>query len=202
MYCRESMTAQHWTLDESRSLADTRHSLKVVDGLLSFMSGGVGKPSNNERSLFAATVIFAYGVWESYAEQLAIELVTRLSAEIEPSNVPQCVHAMLEKKADSTWALAISPGWRALWVAEVTRSALGDDKSFGLNTASEGKVTALFETVGIEQPLSRLPKTLIPDHLKGEANVPIDALDRLIPRSRPHVRTEGSAGGDHRHLGP
>jgi hypothetical protein len=174
------MAGQHWTQGESKSLADTQDSLKVVDGLLSFMSGGVGKPSNNERSLFAATVVFAYGVWESFVEQIAIELAARLSAEIAPSRVPEFVHTRLEKKADSTWALAVSPGWRALWVSEVERAALGDDKSFGLNTAGEGQVTALMKLVGIDDPFARLPKTLVPDHLWGTVASPLEALDRLV----------------------
>ena len=154
--------------------------MKVVDGLLSFMSAGVGKPSNNERSLFAATVVFAYGVWESYAEQAAIELATELSGEIEPSKVPEFVHTRLEKRADSTWALAVSPGWRALWVAETEKFALGDDKNSGLNTANEAQVTALFKLVGIEEPFAKLPKSLIPDHLRGEADSPLEALNRLV----------------------
>lgn len=174
------MAAQHWTKVESKALVDARDSLKVVDGLLSFMSGGVGKPSNNERSLFAATVVFAYGVWESFVEQLAVELADRLSLEIEPARVPASVHANLEKVANSAWILTVSPGWRALWVTEVKKAALGDEKSYGMNTASETKVTELLKLIGIDEPFARLPASIIPAHLAPAVTNPRKALERLV----------------------
>lgn len=55
---------------------------------MSWAKDSAGKPNADERNLFMAAVAFAYGVWENYVEQLAIELVGYLSAQIDPSRVP------------------------------------------------------------------------------------------------------------------
>ena len=54
-------------------------ALSVVDNLLSYVKEGQGKPSEKERALFAAAVAFTYGIWETFIEQLAIELTEHVS---------------------------------------------------------------------------------------------------------------------------
>ena len=64
-------------IDWTRTTDASRHveaGLKVINSLMEFVKQGQGKPSAKERSIFAASVVFAYGVWENYVEQLALEL--------------------------------------------------------------------------------------------------------------------------------
>jgi hypothetical protein len=59
----------HWTSSKTTALASAEGSLKTVVNLLSFVKDGQGKPSTSERAIFAAAVVFLYGIWENYVEQ-------------------------------------------------------------------------------------------------------------------------------------
>jgi hypothetical protein len=140
---------------------------------------GQGKPSAKERAIFAAAVVFLYGVWENYVEQLAIELVRGISSEAKPDRIPDIVRKQLEKK--SAWELTISPGWRALWVQSVTVNAVGDDEErFGLNTAKAGQVTHLLSTAGSSAPFSGALMKIIPEHVSGSATTVAEAVNLLV----------------------
>jgi hypothetical protein len=93
---------------------------------LSLAKDGRGKPSVEERALFAAAVVFTYGVWENFVEQLAIELVEQVALSVQPEQVPEQIRRSLEKK--TAWELSVSPGWRRLWVESVKVQAIGDDE--------------------------------------------------------------------------
>jgi hypothetical protein len=83
----------------ARNSVDT--TLLVVDDRLNYMSPQRGKPSKRENALLAAVAVFSHGVWESFVEELAIELVTKLSNDIGPSRVPPQVQEFLQ--AGSAW---------------------------------------------------------------------------------------------------
>jgi len=152
----------HWTEASTSALASAEKSLKTVENLLSFVKGGQGKPSAKERAIFAAAVVFLYGVWENYVEQLAIELVGQLSKEVDPARIPELVRKSLEKK--SAWELSISPGWRTLWVQTIKRSAVGDDSDrFGMNTARAGQVKNLLATAGSTNAFQGALSDIIPN---------------------------------------
>jgi len=127
-----------WTTTTT-ALSNAENSLKTVDKILSDVKDSSGKPSDKERALFAAAVVFLYGLWENYVEQLAIELVTKVSGQLSPEKVPELIKKQLEKKG--AWELAIHPGWKALWIENVKSMAVGDDsEKFGMNTAKAGQV--------------------------------------------------------------
>lgn len=153
-------------------------TLSVVDDLLSYMSPGKGKPSKKERAIFAAAVVFSYGVWESYVEELAIEIATQVSSAIDPSRVPKHVREALE--GSSSWQLSVHPGWRSLWVQQVRVTAKGEGDKFGLNTAKAKQVSSLLKATGIEDVFKSLPKTIIPPHLTGQAVTVATAVDELV----------------------
>lgn len=168
----------HWTSKPSKAHRSVRDALKVVDNLLGFVKDGVGKPSVQERALFAAAVVFTYGIWENYVEQLAIELVEAVSRDIKPEKVPENVRKQLDKK--SAWELAVSPGWRQLWSTSVREKAVGgDDEKFGLNTARAGQVKFLLALAGVADPFGAVPVDIIPDHLKAGATFD-GAVDGLV----------------------
>lgn len=129
----------HWTDAPTAAHHSVADAIAVVDNLLSFAKDGQGKPSVKERALFAAAVVFTYGIWENFVEQLAIELATQISAELAPEKVPDQIRKLLEKRG--AWELTVTPGWRALWVEHVRVQAVGDDEEkFGMNTAKAGQV--------------------------------------------------------------
>ena len=76
-----------WTENHTSAHENVGTALAVVDRLLGYVKDGKGKPSAEERALFAAAVVFIYGIWENFVEQLAIELVQRVSAKITPERV-------------------------------------------------------------------------------------------------------------------
>ena len=168
-----------WTSSRTNAHKSIDHALNVVDGLLSYMKDGKGKPAAKERALFAAAIDFIYGVWENYVEQLAIELSKKVSERIEPDKVPELVRKTLEKR--SAWELAVSPGWRNLWVENVEVMAVGDDgDKYGLNTAKAGQVTNLLKNAGIDDAFQGIKKSVIPEHLKEDICTPSDAVNRLV----------------------
>lgn len=102
----------HWTDTPTRSHQNISAALDVVDSILSYVKLGVGKPSAEERALFAAAVVFTYGIWEHFVEQTAIEVAQQLGATIAPESVPGEVKASFAKM--NAWELTVTPGWRTL----------------------------------------------------------------------------------------
>lgn len=171
-------SAMTWTSTPTDARQSVDTTLKVVDDLLSYMSTGQGKPSKQERAIFAAAVVFSYGVWESYAEELAIELATKMSHQIKPSRVPENVRKLLEDA--SAWELNVHPGWQALWVSRVKATAKGEGENYGLNTAKVKQVSGLLKTVGVADAFKNLPQQIIPVHLKGQVTTVAAAVDELV----------------------
>lgn len=168
----------HWTDSNTKALSSTEASLKTVKALLGFVKDVRGKPSQKERAVFAAAVVFLYGIWENYVEQLAIELVEHLSPTVAPNLVPDQVRKSLEKK--SAWELSVYPGWRALWVDSVKLQAVGDDaEKFGMNTAKAGQVRNLLVTTGVPDCFSTSKVEIIPAHLSEVTKVE-DAVNKLV----------------------
>lgn len=169
----------HWTTSKTDALASAEGSLKTVANLLSFVKDGQGKPSASERAIFAAAVVFLYGIWENYVEQLAVELVGHVSDETTADKVPEQVRRSLEKK--TAWELAIHPGWKALWVKSVQIAAVGDDdERFGMNTAKAGQVKNLLITAGALDPFADLTADVVPSHLGSTTATAGDAVNKLV----------------------
>ncbi|MGB5135251.1 MAG: HEPN domain-containing protein [Prochlorococcaceae cyanobacterium] len=167
-----------WFDTKSMALSNAETSLNSVDELLTLVKDGKGKPSGKERAVFAAAVVFLYGIWENFVEQLAIELVTHLSPDIDPTNVPEQVRKSLEKK--SAWELSVHPGWRSLWAESVKLQAVGDDgDKFGMNTAKSGQVKNLLVTAGAYDCFAEASDIIIPGHLAEITKVE-DAVNRLV----------------------
>jgi hypothetical protein len=138
---------------DSKALKDLRKGLGAVDDVLSYVKTTVGKPSKQEKSLFVASVALSYAMWENYVEEVAIEVTTFLGREIKEKDVPTTVRDWIMKSNPSPWDIAVHPGWRALWLADVERLAKGDsggEAEFGMNTANEKNVKKLFERVGVD----------------------------------------------------
>ncbi|MFO1312728.1 MAG: HEPN domain-containing protein [Burkholderiales bacterium] len=167
-----------WTQKDTDARVSVGPALRVVDDLLSFMSAGQGKPSKKERAIFAAAVVFTYGVWESYIEELAVEVATRLSAEIKPSRVPENVQTFLQEA--TAWELGVHPGWQSLWVKRVKATAKGEGESYGLNTARVKQVSALLKTAGLGDVFKNLPANIVPSHLAGQPRTVASAVDELV----------------------
>lgn len=163
---------------KTEAAKESEAALKIVDSILGFVKDGKGKPSNDERALFAAAVVFSYGVWESYVETLAVEVVNRLIEEIDPAAVPERIHSLIEKQR-SVWELAVSPGWKRLWVQLVERKAVGDEENYGLNSAGPGQVRNLLRLAGVEDCFDCIDDNIVPDHLTGAEGV-IDAVEQLV----------------------
>jgi hypothetical protein len=167
-----------WFDTKSMALSNAETSLNTVDELLTLVKDGKGKPSGKERAVFAAAVVFLYGIWENFVEQLAIELVTHLSPDIDPTRVPEQVRKSLEKK--SAWELSVHPGWRSLWAESVKLQAVGDDgDKFGMNTARSGQVKNLLVTAGAYDCFAKASDINIPGHLAEITKVE-DAVNRLV----------------------
>ena len=168
-----------WVSSRTAAHQSVASSLRVVDGVLSYMKDTKGKPASKERALYAAAVVFTYGIWENYVEQLAIELAGKVAGAIPPEKVPQKIRASLEKS--TAWELTVSPGWRRLWVQKVKLQAIGDDgDKYGLNTAKAGQVKSLLEFAGVPDAFAGLDATIIPEHLAGTVTEPSDAVNRLV----------------------
>ncbi len=168
-----------WLSSWTAARQSVESSLKVVDDVLSYMKDTKGKPAAKERALFAAAVVFTYGIWENYVEQLAIELAQKVAEEIPPQKLPEKVRAPLDKC--TAWELAVFPGWRQLWVQKVKLHAIGGDADkYGLNTAKTGQVQNLLEQAGIKDALQGMDTSMIPEHLAQEVTEPAEAVDRLV----------------------
>lgn len=151
----------------------------MVGDILSFVKDGAGKPSKEERALFAAAVVFTYGTWEHFVEQLAIELAEKLGKDIIPEQVPEQIRKILDKK--SAWELAVSPGWRALWIEHVRVQAVGDDaERYGMNTAKSGQVKQLLSLAGVADPYAEVSADAIPKHLGADKKTVADAINSLV----------------------
>ncbi|MGH2865111.1 MAG: hypothetical protein ACRDJX_07665 [Solirubrobacteraceae bacterium] len=75
--------------------------------------------------------------------------------EFDPRLIPVrlCeVRDALTKAHPSSWDIAVHPGWRALWRADVEKLAKGESNAgeFGINTANGRNVKRLFERVGVD----------------------------------------------------
>ncbi|HWX66038.1 MAG TPA: HEPN domain-containing protein [Rhodanobacter sp.] len=173
------MPSKHWIDRNTSALAHVKGGLSVIDNVTSYVKAGAGKPSGKERALFAAAIVFTYGVWENYVEQLAIDLCTRLSADIKPEQVPEKVKKQLEKR--SAWELSISPGWRKLWSDFVREKAIGgDSEKFGMNTARAEQVKFLLSLAGAKDPFDGIPDSIAPGHLDAKRQTVTAALDELV----------------------
>ena len=194
----------HWTDEETVAHKSVSVALGVVDNLISYMSDGKGKPSTRERALYAASVVFAYGIWESFIEQLAIELTDHVSSKIEPEKVPKAVRQIIEKK--SAWELSVTPGWRKLWSEHVRLKAVGDPgdeaNKYGMNTAREGQVTYMLSLAGVDDPFKSFPVASIPTYLAAGKRNAKDAINELVTLRGSIVHT-GKVPGDLRkaHVG-
>ena len=163
----------------SQAHGDAKSALAVVDSVLSYMSDSRGKPARKERALYAAAIVFAYGVWENFVEQLAIELAGDIAQKIAPDKVPEIVRTSLQKC--TAWELNVSPGWRQLWIQKVTRQAIGDDgENYGLNTAKAGQVQDLLRWAGAEGIFGDLDQDIVPAHIANQVSSPSEALNRLV----------------------
>lgn len=168
-----------WTDKSTDSHQGVDGALGVVDNILSFVKSGAGKPSEEERALFAAAVVFTYGIWEHFVEQLAIELAEKLGGNIAPERVPDPIRKILEKK--SAWDLTVTPGWRALWIEHVRLQAVGDGgEHYGMNTAKSGQVKQLLSLAGVADPYAEVPADAVPDHLAPDKNTVVDAINILV----------------------
>jgi hypothetical protein len=169
----------HWTASPTESHQSVSQALAVVDNLLSYVKETQGKPSRQERALFAAAVVFTYGIWENYVEQLAIEIAEKLSVELAPEKVPEQIKKALEKR--TAWELTVAPGWRALWLDRVKVLAVGDtEEKYGMNTARAGQVENLLVQAGVNQPFEGIPITILPDHLSSKDRTIVGAIDELV----------------------
>ena len=169
----------HWTESKTAAHHSVGDALKVVDNLLGYVKDGQGKPAVKERALFAAAVVFTYGIWENYAEQLAIELVRKVAEEIAPERVPEQIRKSFEKR--TAWELTVTPGWRSLWTRQVELQAVGDDdEKFGMNTARAGQVKNLLSLAGVSDPYAGLPLSIIPEHLPAPKKNIVEAINSLV----------------------
>lgn len=172
----------HWTDQPTEAHTKVSDALGVVDNLVSYMSDAKGKPAIRERALFAASVVFTYGVWESFIEQLAIELVDHVSSKIEPEKVPKLVRQVIEKR--SAWEINVTPGWRKIWSEHVKLKALGDEadenNKYGMNTAREGQVAYMLSLAGVEDPFKGFPVASIPAYLTPTKRTVKDAINELV----------------------
>ena len=170
-----------WTEKSTTAYQHARDALKTVDKLFDFAKSTSGKPSDAERALFAATIVFIYGIWENYIEQLVIEVVGNLAPTIVPSKVPEEVRKKLENKKFEE--LIVDPGWRKLWVDIVTTAAVGDGNKYGLNTAKSSSVKYLLSLAGMDIILDDLPDSVssaIPQHVKANDVTTLNALDLFV----------------------
>ena len=167
-----------WTSRDTTARKSVDRSLQVVDDLLSYMSTTKGKPSKQERAIFAAAVVFSYGVWESYVEELAIELVTELSKAIDAGRVPEGVRKFLEE--GSAWEMNVHPGWRDFWINRVKVTAKGEGEKYGLNTARVKQVSSLLKMVGVNDAFKSLPASIVPPHQIAQVKSVGSAVDELV----------------------
>lgn len=159
-------------------------ALNVPIGLMGFASDERGRPKKEQRYLYLAALTFTYAVWESYVEDLAIEAAGWLSERLPNTKIPPAVKDRLS--GSTAWELAVDPGWRALWLADVEAQAKGaPGAGYGINTASFDNVSALFGNAGIEDAL--------PVRLSVEQDTRIGKFKN--PPSKVAVKTGGGNSG-------
>ena len=182
-----------WEKDWTEAALAADEGMKVVTGLMGFVSSETGNKHAQQLPLYLAAVTFSYAVWENYVEDLAYELTAALSATLEPSHLPMAARDAIESGA-STWDLAVDPGWRGLWARKVRSLTKGTEgeRSWGLNTASKLNVDELFQIVGIDpvpqrlvapDPVGSANSKRIPDNIAiaGDGTVDVkNALSQLI----------------------
>ncbi|MCS5507134.1 hypothetical protein [Curtobacterium flaccumfaciens] len=136
----------------SNSLKNFQVSLKHTDNLMAGTKTGPGKPSNQEASMFVASVALTYAAWEAYVEDVAIEATEFLAGAVAEDRVPESARRAIEGEKPSAWQLTVHPGWRTLWVQGVRALAKGDADAgrFGMNTARVRQITTLFLPVGLD----------------------------------------------------
>lgn len=172
------MTSE-WTNKKTNAAEILDKAMLIVNHLLKFVSEGKGKPSADQRALFGAAVVFTYGVWENFVEQLAIELVDNVAPTIQPERVPEQIKKTLEKK--TAWELSVTPGWRKIWADSVKLQAIGDeDEKFGMNTAKAGQVKNLLSQVGVTDPYREITTDILPEHLDRSKKNATDAINSLV----------------------
>lgn len=164
---------------QTRAHEDAKRALAVVDSVITYMREGRGKPAKRERALFAAVIVFAYGVWENFVEQLVIEVASDIAKKVQPGRVPEIVRKSLEKS--TAWELVVSPGWRELWIQKVKRQAVGGEGvGYGLNTAKAGQVEKLLQWAGVKDGLDTVADGVVPAHIAEDVKSASDALDRFV----------------------
>ncbi|GCL62577.1 HEPN domain-containing protein [Pseudaquabacterium pictum] len=169
----------HWTDERTTAHHNIADALGVVDNLLSYVKDGQGKPSVKERALFAAAVVFTYGIWENFVEQLAVELVQNVANEVAPDKVPEQIRKSLEKR--TAWELTVIPGWRSLWIEIVRTQAIGNDSDkFGMNTAKAGQVKNLLAQTGVDDPYKSIAASIIPSYLGSTKKTVTEAINALV----------------------
>lgn len=171
-------SSKNWS-QPTDALSHVAAGLKLVGSMMNLVKPGAGKPKEGERALFAASVVFLYGVWENYVEQLAIETALALSQSISPERAPDKIKKELENK--SAWELSVSPGWRAAWVEIVKKKAVGDDNAnkHGINTVRHGTVVYILQLAGIENPFDGV-SVPAPPHLAPSVSLVKDAIESLV----------------------
>ncbi len=169
---------KNWT-NPTDALAHVAAGLKLVGSMMKLPKAGAGKPSAGERALFAASVVFLYGVWENYVEQLAIETAKSLSAAVSADKVPEAIKKELKKK--TAWELSVSPGWRDAWVEIVSAKAVGDEseEKYGINTARHGTVVFILQLAGVQDPFMQVSAPT-PPHLAPQVSSVKDAIESLV----------------------
>jgi hypothetical protein len=162
----------------SQAFQDLGGGLKAVDDVLSFAKPSVGKPTDQERSLFVASVALSYAVWENYVEEVAIEATRFLASHCAESKVPASVREWIMKSKPDAWDLVVHPGWRDLWLQMVQTRAKGNAavQDYGINAADEKNVRSLFDRVGV-------------DPFQGASKTELAKLGRLVEQRGQIVHT-------------
>lgn len=136
----------------SKALDEFQVSLQHTDNLMAGTKTGRGKPTNQEASMFVASVALTYAAWEAYVEDVAIEATEALAHATAEDRVPDSAREAIEKGKPTAWQLTVHPGWRSLWLQGVKTLAKGDAEAgrFGMNTARIKQITTLFLPVGLD----------------------------------------------------
>lgn len=143
---------------------------------------GRGKPTQQEISMFVASIALTYAAWEGYVEDVAVELTDFLAENATPEQVPQSARAAIESRNPTAWELVLDPKWSGLWRRQVTEYAKGtpgDKPPFGMNTANQANVTQLFKRVGVS-PWENLDKE------------DVSGVDKLVRERGRVVHTAGA----------
>lgn len=185
-------TKENW----SQASLGADRGLEVVDGIMSFISDGRGKPSKSQRALYVAAIAFAYALWENYVEDLAIELVEQMAPDVDPARLPESLVERINEGL-TAWQLTVDPGWRREWVARTTLAAKGDGhKRHGMSMARAEAVIDLFGWVGIHPFKGMTPSTKKVDELVELRNlvvhtgkIPDDLRKAHVIEWRDFVRT-------------